>query len=122
MQTGQYFIHSNKPFSSVQDLVNYYAVNPINAEAMTMLVNPIVVEENYVVMEKGECDWGGAKEVGWMEEEREEMKKLVNKTSTVESDSNSTPHMCGRIFNGLGTIPPYRGGGGGHPEEWSQAT
>ncbi|KAL5515556.1 hypothetical protein EMCRGX_G000737 [Ephydatia muelleri] len=54
MQTGQYFIHSNKPFSSVQDLVNYYAVNPINAEAMTMLVNPIVAEENYVVMEKEE--------------------------------------------------------------------
>ena len=58
-QTGQYFLHKSKPFPSVQELVNYYALNPIITENMTLLLNPIMAEDNYsIVMENGEWDWG----------------------------------------------------------------
>ena len=67
--SGNFYIHTNATFPSIASLISHYKTTPINAEVNTLLLNPVLSEEQkrqmtestpaddtYVIMERGE--WG----------------------------------------------------------------
>ena len=60
LQSGRFFVHQNKQFYSIQELIANYGREPLNPEHNTRLIHPVTVEQDeaYVALEPGFLDRG----------------------------------------------------------------